>query len=135
MAILPAGAKGRVSVDNARLLERLDSLIDNSARFTHEKEARISSLRNSLAGASDPEKRYWLTASLYDEYSAYDSDSALVYARRGLDLARTLNRTDRKSTRLNSSHVCMSISYAVFCLRSEERRVGKECRSRWSPYH
>ena len=30
-------------------------------------------------------------------------------------------------------------SYAVFCLRSEERRVGKECsqqcRSRWSPYH
>ena len=23
----------------------------------------------------------------------------------------------------------------VFRLRSEERRVGKECRSRWSPYH
>ena len=28
-------------------------------------------------------------------------------------------------------------SYLVICisLRSEERRVGKECRSRWSPYH
>src|SRR5690349_22495297 len=24
---------------------------------------------------------------------------------------------------------------AVTALRSEERRVGKECRSRWSPYH
>ena len=23
----------------------------------------------------------------------------------------------------------------VHCVRSEERRVGKECRSRWSPYH
>src|ERR1041384_1208398 len=22
-----------------------------------------------------------------------------------------------------------------YCDRSEERRVGKECRSRWSPYH
>src|ERR1051325_11872178 len=22
-----------------------------------------------------------------------------------------------------------------YCMRSEERRVGKECRSRWSPYH
>ena len=22
-----------------------------------------------------------------------------------------------------------------YCIRSEERRVGKECRSRWSPYH
>ena len=24
---------------------------------------------------------------------------------------------------------------AIKQLRSEERRVGKECRSRWSPYH
>ena len=24
---------------------------------------------------------------------------------------------------------------AATLLRSEERRVGKECRSRWSPYH
>src|SRR5256885_7404812 len=24
---------------------------------------------------------------------------------------------------------------AYFATRSEERRVGKECRSRWSPYH
>ena len=24
---------------------------------------------------------------------------------------------------------------SVFAGRSEERRVGKECRSRWSPYH
>ena len=23
----------------------------------------------------------------------------------------------------------------IYQLRSEERRVGKECRSRWSPYH
>src|SRR2546427_4948060 len=30
-----------------------------------------------------------------------------------------------------------SPGYVVFAtgLRSEERRVGKECRSRWSPYH
>ena len=24
---------------------------------------------------------------------------------------------------------------SVYGVRSEERRVGKECRSRWSPYH
>ena len=24
---------------------------------------------------------------------------------------------------------------SIFVIRSEERRVGKECRSRWSPYH
>ena len=27
------------------------------------------------------------------------------------------------------------ILYNNYVLRSEERRVGKECRSRWSPYH
>src|ERR1022692_5328644 len=26
-------------------------------------------------------------------------------------------------------------NYLAFATRSEERRVGKECRSRWSPYH
>ena len=25
--------------------------------------------------------------------------------------------------------------FALTVVRSEERRVGKECRSRWSPYH
>ena len=25
--------------------------------------------------------------------------------------------------------------FKYMVLRSEERRVGKECRSRWSPYH
>ena len=29
----------------------------------------------------------------------------------------------------------MEIPVKIQLLRSEERRVGKECRSRWSPYH
>ena len=28
-----------------------------------------------------------------------------------------------------------SITLKILVSRSEERRVGKECRSRWSPYH
>ena len=34
-----------------------------------------------------------------------------------------------KTERMSFSHIDEVIS------RSEERRVGKECRSRWSPYH
>src|SRR5215510_16491512 len=39
----------------------------------------------------------------------------------------------RDCRRLNqlSSFECKG----VYAFRSEERRVGKECRSRWSPYH
>ena len=28
-----------------------------------------------------------------------------------------------------------TVSHVLNHRRSEERRVGKECRSRWSPYH
>src|SRR2546427_13137533 len=33
------------------------------------------------------------------------------------------------------SVVCGRASLGALARRSEERRVGKECRSRWSPYH
>src|SRR5258706_9441888 len=33
------------------------------------------------------------------------------------------------------SEPSLTISVMVAVPRSEERRVGKECRSRWSPYH
>src|SRR5256885_12882159 len=41
---------------------------------------------------------------------------------------------------LSLSHVLLVecvflVSFIEGCARSEERRVGKECRSRWSPYH
>ena len=29
----------------------------------------------------------------------------------------------------------LDVMQLIDLLRSEERRVGKECRSRWSPYH
>ena len=32
----------------------------------------------------------------------------------------------------NDAHL---LGWNKHCMRSEERRVGKECRSRWSPYH
>ena len=35
----------------------------------------------------------------------------------------------------NTVAIGIEISKNVEAIRSEERRVGKECRSRWSPYH
>ena len=50
---------------------------------------------------------------------------------RGLDIYRTGKRI--QSLDIKSEGAMDKISAAV--KRSEERRVGKECRSRWSPYH
>src|SRR3712207_9285432 len=35
----------------------------------------------------------------------------------------------------SSLHCQHYIDFSLLHFRSEERRVGKECRSRWSPYH
>src|SRR5260370_27367590 len=63
---------------------------------------------------------------------------------RGLDRARMIVESReariRKCLRHQPRRHAMSAAHvgdpgAALELRSEERRVGKECRSRWSPYH
>ena len=41
----------------------------------------------------------------------------------------------RNATGLRSRISEQVVIYNEWKKRSEERRVGKECRSRWSPYH
>ena len=53
---------------------------------------------------------------------------------------RLLNRVitniyDRAMQPLGLKANQANILTMLSCVRSEERRVGKECRSRWSPYH
>src|SRR5258708_2303767 len=43
--------------------------------------------------------------------------------------------TDSLMRRLKTAAAAADIPLATNHVRSEERRVGKECRSRWSPYH
>ena len=66
----------------------LDSLLVRTPEFIKEKEERISKLRRDYASASDVERRYWMASALYDEYCAYDSDSAMYY----VDLAQQYAR-------------------------------------------
>ena len=58
----------------------------------------------------------------------------LPIIRRGDDLAEIVTKSvcdaaESKGFQLRNRDVVSIL------LRSEERRVGKECRSRWSPYH
>ena len=39
------------------------------------------------------------------------------------------------SAAIYASRGAVSTAIVDINMRSEERRVGKECRSRWSPYH
>src|SRR5260364_275624 len=68
---------------------------------------------------------------------------------RSVTSARHPRRTERRNRSIyiiyedSCSHPTQTHGHAekivnrflLSCVRSEERRVGKECRSRWSPYH
>ena len=43
--------------------------------------------------------------------------------------------TESKKRIYTQQHIDCMTAILCFKRRSEERRVGKECRSRWSPYH
>ena len=45
------------------------------------------------------------------------------------------NKTKLVAGEVQAVPVAQSVSFEAAAERSEERRVGKECRSRWSPYH
>src|SRR3712207_2741975 len=48
-------------------------------------------------------------------------------------LSNVLLRGDGEGLRLKATDLDIEVTETI--PRSEERRVGKECRSRWSPYH
>ena len=64
------------------------------------------------------------------------ADDATVMVEREEELKSLLIKVKEKSEK-----VCLKLTIqktkimASGPIRSEERRVGKECRSRWSPYH
>src|SRR3989440_8263696 len=53
---------------------------------------------------------------------------------RGEDLGVAVPLIDRRIGR-QAIEIAIAVDVPEIHARSEERRVGKECRSRWSPYH
>ena len=63
----------------------------------------------------------------YEAYNNYDIPSSALPEGDAMD--------QRSAMAVTTASRPTSASSTKTVLRSEERRVGKECRSRWSPYH
>ena len=88
------GAEYHLTSEINSLLSELDSILTQSSAINAAKEERISIKRDTYQKAKDIERRYWIAAELYDEYSAFDSDSAMAYAERARELAARMNRRE-----------------------------------------
>ena len=51
------------------------------------------------------------------------------------EMTKKLSKTLKEQDISKLNDVCHQLIEMYQKNRSEERRVGKECRSRWSPYH
>ena len=75
---------------NALLLE-IDKTIENNSFYTQKKNNKIKQLKTQLKNSISSIQKYEITQKLYNEYQSYQSDSALVYARKNLQVAENLN--------------------------------------------
>jgi len=79
---------------NTLLLE-IDKTIENNSFYTQKKEHGINQLKPLLKHTILPWQKYIITQKLYNEYQSYQSDSALVYARKNFQTAEKLNDTEK----------------------------------------
>ena len=86
LAISYAQADG---VTNKQFYQTLDSLIEHQQDIIAQKEAHISHIHEGIHGlALTPEQEYTYNMRLYDEYLAFNFDSAYYYIDRNLHLPR-----------------------------------------------
>src|SRR2546425_6411384 len=79
-------------------------------------------------------ERRWAMRPRQDQYPDFINKMATDYLNEWLRI-RKAEYVAIFVTDGQGALVVSSTPQAVYDQRSEERRVGKECRSRWSPYH
>ncbi|MDR0370608.1 MAG: DUF6377 domain-containing protein [Prevotellaceae bacterium] len=93
------------------LLAELDQTIKSHSSYEKQKENRISDLKNRLTKVTNPSSAaYGLTQLLYEEYRAYQCDSAILYLNRCVDMAEYLRDAIRKYTDMLQLAYLMSSS-------------------------
>ena len=98
---------------------RLDSLIAEQPHIVAAKEARLERLKADLAKTAWGPQRYVALKHLYDEYAAYQYDSAYAYVTQGLRLAESMrNDSLANEARLDLAHIL-----ATACLMDKAQQT------------
>ena len=105
----------------------------NNGPFTHHERLRYSYLLKNLAhlnGQQASEFNY-----LQGKLDAYEAERRYQAQREDYQAAWRQPYDNRYDYYQERDYEAAENAMQQRRKRSEERRVGKECRSRWSPYH
>jgi len=81
--------------DIDRLYNTIDSLIEHRSELLAEKEIRLKALKDGLQKGLDDDQLFKLNERIYDEYMAYNFDSAYYYINKNVERQRALGDADR----------------------------------------
>ena len=81
--------------DIDRLYNTIDSLIEHRSELLAEKEIRLKALKDGLQEGLDEDQLFKLNERIYDEYMAYNFDSAYYYINKNVERQRVLGHADR----------------------------------------
>jgi len=123
-----------VSVERKRILHAYGAKVI----FTDPGEGSDGAIRKVREMyAEDPEKYFYA-----DQYSNdanwqahYNGTANEIWEQSEGRVTHFVAMMGTSGTFVGTSRRLKELNPAIKCIRSEERRVGKECRSRWSPYH
>jgi hypothetical protein len=88
------------------LKKELDQTLADEPLYLNKKNSVINQLKSNLRFSVSNEIRYSLYEKLYDEYKSYQSDSALVYAKRSLNIAyKNQNNSQISKAQLNLASI------------------------------
>jgi hypothetical protein len=92
LLIFPILLFGQTNTDS--LLHDLDQTVTDYQLYLNRKETTINKLKGLLKYTSADLQKNEVYAKLYNEYKAYQLDSALVYARKSLQISHKLKNLD-----------------------------------------
>ena len=123
MVVMPMVANAAFSrnadlEDEDELLHRLDQYIARRDEFSSKKEKKLIRMKKKLNLTSGKRERLSLYNQIYREYYTYRYDSAMVYAKRGLQLAEQLH--DDYYINLNKINRAAVLSSGGFYSQAED---------------
>ena len=98
---------------------RLDSLIAVQPHIVAEKETRLAQMKADLAAETTVLGRYGIMRRLYEEYAAYQYDSAYAYVSQCISLAQAMG----DAARLNESRLNLAHILSTACLMEQARQT------------
>ena len=131
--------------------DRLTQLLSSSLKAQRPRQEQIESLEAQKRNLETRRDLYQVVLEMRDlESQLHDLGEVVEFPVSGLknldelthEKKNLLSRLDKEESQVNEMRIdqgSLSVNHDLLShtadIRSEERRVGKECRSRWSPYH